>query len=61
MNRDHSTHFQRVRRACSPEWTAYMTEKYNHPPNLTYYEMPITMDREYNVVYDEADIAEAAE
>ena len=48
-------------RAYSPEWTAYMTEKYDHPPNLTYYEMPITMDREYNVVYDEADVAEAAE
>ena len=48
-------------KAFSPEWTAYMTEKYNHPPQLTYYEMPITMDREYNVVYDELDIAEAAE
>lgn len=48
-------------KAYSPEWTAYMTEKYNHPPQLTYYEMPITMDREYNVVYDELDVAEAAE
>ncbi|MGI9425275.1 MAG: monooxygenase [Hyphomicrobiaceae bacterium] len=48
-------------RAYSPEWVAYMTEKYDHPPELTYYETPITMDRQYNVVHDEKDIAEAAE
>jgi len=48
-------------KAYSPEWTAYMTEKYNHTPQLTYYEVPITMDRQFNVVYDEQDIAQAAE
>ena len=47
--------------AFSPEWVTYMTDKYNHPPQLTHYEMPITMDREYNIVYDERDIAAAAE
>ena len=30
-----------------------MTEKYHHPPQIEMYEMPITMDREYNTVYDE--------
>lgn len=48
-------------KAYSPEWVAYMTEKYDHPPKITFYEMPITMDRQYNAVYDEQDVAEAAE
>ena len=48
-------------RAYSPEWVQYMTEKYGHPPQVTYYESPITMDRQYNAVYDEQDLADAAE
>ena len=47
-------------RAYSPEWVAYMTEKYDHPPSIEYYEMPITMDREYDVVYDEGEVGNAA-
>ena len=44
------------------EWVAYMTAKYDHPPQIEMYEMPITMDREYNTVYDEgAAYDEAAE
>lgn len=52
---------QAAEAAYSPEWIAYMTEKYDHPPRIEFYEMPITMDREYNAVYDEAQFAEAAE
>ena len=49
-------------RAYSTEWKTYMTEKYNHPPNIEFYDMPITMDREFDRVYDEgAAITEAAE
>lgn len=48
-------------RAFSAEWRAYMTEKYNHPPEVTFFESPITMDRQYNAVHDEADLANAAE
>ena len=49
-------------RAYSTEWKTYMTEKYNHPPNIEFYEMPITMDREFDRVYDEGTtITEAAE
>ncbi len=48
-------------KAYSPEWVAYMTEKYHHPPKIEMYEMPITMDREYNTVYDEGAPALAAE
>ena len=40
--------------AYNAEWIAYMTAKYQHPPNIEMYEMPITMDQEYDVVYDEA-------
>ena len=47
--------------AYSDEWTAYMTEKYNHPPELTFYESPITMDRQYDTVYDEDAVPQAAE
>ena len=47
--------------AYSEEWKAYMTEKYDHPPHIEFYEMPITMDREYDCVYDEGDVADAAE
>lgn len=46
--------------AYSAEWTAYMTEKYAHPPKVEFYEMPITMDREYAAVYDEGDVGDAA-
>ena len=48
-------------RAYSDEWKAYMTEKYNHPPRIEFYEMPITMDREYDCVFDESEVAHAAE
>jgi hypothetical protein len=48
-------------RAFSAEWRAYMTEKYNHPPEVTFFESPNTMDRQYNAVHDEADLANAAE
>ena len=47
--------------AYNPEWVAYMTEKYNQPPTVEFYEMPITMDREYDTVYDEGAVADAAE
>ena len=47
--------------AYSEEWKAYMTEKYDHPPTIETYEMPITMDREYDTVYDEGEMASAAE
>ena len=47
--------------AYSDEWKAYMTEKYNHPPELTFYESPITMDRQYDTVYDEDAVPQAAE
>ena len=40
---------------------AYMTEKYNHSPKLVFYEAPITMDRQYNTVYDESAVPQAAE
>ena len=48
-------------RALSPEWNAYMTKKYNHPPVIEYYESPITMDRQYSAVTDEQETAQAAE
>ena len=48
-------------KAYSPEWMDYMTNKYHHPPQITFYDSPITMDREYDVVYDEQDLADAAE
>jgi hypothetical protein len=48
-------------KAFSPEWRAYMTEKYGHPPSIDSYEMPITMDREYDTVFDEGAVDEAAE
>ena len=47
--------------AYSDEWKAYMTEKYNHSPKLVFYEAPITMDRQYNTVYDESVVPQAAE
>lgn len=47
--------------AYSDEWRAYMTEKYGHPPEVVFYESPITMDRQYDIVTDEADGAVAAE
>ncbi len=47
--------------AYSAEWKAYMTEKYDHPPSIEFYEMPITMDRQYDVVFDEGTVADAAE
>ena len=47
--------------AYSDEWKAYMTEKYNHSPKLVFYEAPITMDRQYNTVYDESAVPQAAE
>ena len=45
-------------RAFSPEWRAYMTEKYDHPPEVEFYDSPITMDRQYDVVTDEGALAE---
>lgn len=42
-------------KALNQEWADYMTEKYDHPPQITFYEMPITMDRQYDTVYDEKD------
>ncbi len=47
--------------AYSDEWKAYMTEKHNHSPKLVFYEAPITMDRQYNTVYDESAVPQAAE
>ena len=47
--------------AYSDEWKAYMTEKYKHSPKLVFYEAPITMDRQYNTVYDESAVPQAAE
>ena len=47
--------------AYSDAWKAYMTEKYNHSPELTFYESPITMDRQNNVVHDESAVPQAAE
>jgi len=47
-------------RAYSDEWRAYMTAKYGNPPNVEHYEMPITMDREHDAVYDEATFGEPA-
>ena len=47
--------------AYSDEWKAYMTEKYNHSPKLVFYEAPITIDRQYNTVYDESAVPQAAE
>ena len=39
-----------------------MTKKYKHPPRIEIYEMPITIDREFDCVYDEgAVVLEAAE
>jgi len=40
--------------AYSDEWKAYMTAKYHHPPQIDFYECPITIDNEYDVVTDEA-------
>lgn len=47
--------------AYSAEWKSYMTEKYDHPPVLEFYESPITMDRQYDTVYDEDAVPQAAE
>lgn len=47
--------------AYSDDWKAYMTEKYGHPPEVTFFESPITMDRQYDTVYDEKDVPVAAE
>ena len=47
--------------AYSDEWKVYMTEKYDHSPKLVFYEAPITMDRQYNTVYDESAVPQAAE
>ena len=47
--------------AFNDEWRAYMTEKYGHPPEIQIFESPITMDRQYDIVTDEADAAVAAE
>tara|TARA_B100000676_G_scaffold58429_1_gene57526 strand:+ start:933 stop:1052 length:120 start_codon:yes stop_codon:yes gene_type:complete len=39
-----------------------MMEKYKHPPRIEIYEMPITIDREFDCLYDEgAVVLEAAE
>lgn len=48
-------------KAFDAEWKAYMTEKYGHPPKIEIYEMPITMDREYDTVFDEGAVDTAAE
>lgn len=40
--------------AYSDEWKAYMTGKYHHPPQIAFYECPITIDNEYETVADEA-------
>ena len=48
-------------KAFSPEWRAYMTDKYGYPPALDFYESPITMDRQYDTVTDEGAQAAAAE
>ena len=48
-------------RAFNAEWRAYMTEKYGFSPEVTIYESPITMDRQYNCVFDEKDVPAAAE
>lgn len=40
--------------AYSDEWKAYMTGKYHHPPQIVFYECPITIDNEYDAVADEA-------
>ena len=42
-------------KAFSADWKAYMTDKYDHPPQITIYESPITMDQQYDTVYDEKD------
>lgn len=44
--------------AYGEEWTAYMTEKYKHPPNVEFFEMPITMDREHDEIYDEGNLGD---
>ena len=40
--------------AYSDEWKTYMTGKYHHPPEIVFYECPITIDNEYDAVTDEA-------
>lgn len=45
--------------AYSTEWRNYMTEKYGHAPKVTFYECPITMDRQYEVVFDEGELQES--
>jgi hypothetical protein len=52
---------QAAEKAYSDEWVAYMTDKYNHPPEIQLFESPITMDQQHNAVYDERDLSEAAE
>ena len=42
-------------KAFNEEWKLYMTKKYDHPPQITLYESPITMDQQYDCVYDEID------
>ena len=48
-------------KAYSAEWKAYMTEKYGYPPQVEFYESPITMDREHGSVFDEGAVDAAAE
>ena len=48
-------------KAYSEEWKAYMTKKYEHPPRLTFYDSPITMDRQNDSIFDEGAVPHAAE
>ena len=43
--------------AFSDEWRSYMTGKYGHAPTVTFYESPITMDRQYENVFDEGELS----
>lgn len=47
--------------AFSDEWKTYMTDKYDHPPQITFYESPITMDQQYGCVYDERNAGNVSE
>ena len=48
-------------KAYSDEWKAYMTKKYERPPRLTFYDSPITMDRQNDSIFDEGAVPHAAE
>jgi hypothetical protein len=37
----------------------YMTEKYGHPAEVACYQMPITMARQHDTVYDESTVGSA--